>query len=247
MKETRIIMGMPVIVEIPDGPENKEILEFVFSYFTYVDEKFSIYKDTSEITKINKGEIKESEYSEDMKEILRLSEETKKDTNGFFDIMKDGFCDPSGTVKGWAIHNAAEILRRNEIKNFYVEAGGDIEVEGKNKDGKPWAIGIANPFDLKQVIKVVYLENNGIATSGTYIRGQHIYNPKKFAEVGLPQDIVSLTVIGPNVYEADRYATAAFAMGREGINFIDNLVGFEGYMIDNKGIATMTTSFEKYL
>ena len=46
-------MGMPVIVEIPDKPENKEVLEFVFSYFTYVDEKFSTYKENSEITKMN--------------------------------------------------------------------------------------------------------------------------------------------------------------------------------------------------
>lgn len=245
MKETRIIMGMPVIIEITDEIVDKELFELVFNYFTYVDEKFSVYKETSEITKINKGEIDEGEYSEDMKEILRLSEETKKETNGFFDIMKNGFCDPSGTVKGWAIHNAAEILRKNEIKNFYVEAGGDIEVEGKNKEGKSWAIGIANPFDLKEVIKVVYLEDKGIATSGSYIRGKHIYNPKD--ENDLLDKVVSLTVIGPNVYEADRFATAAFVMGREGINFIDNLVGFEGYMIDKNGIATMTKGFEKYI
>ncbi|MFZ2205015.1 MAG: FAD:protein FMN transferase [Minisyncoccia bacterium] len=251
MKETRIIMGMPVIIEIPDDSVVKEIFNLIFDYFSYIDEKFSLYKETSEITKINKGEIKEDEYSEDMKEVLKLSEETKKETGGFFDIMNNGLCDPSGIVKGWAIHNASEILRRNKIKNFYVEAGGDIEVEGKNNDGKLWAIGIANPFDLKQVVKVVYLENKGIATSGTYIRGQHIYNPKKFAEVvaevGLPQDIVSLTVIGPNAYEADRFATAAFAMGREGIIFIENLPGFEGYMIDKDGIAIMTNGFEKYL
>ncbi len=245
MKETRIIMGMPVIIEIPDESIDKEIFENVFNYFTYIDEKFSIYKDTSEITKINKDKIKKREYSEDMKEVLRLSEETKKETNGFFDIMNDGFCDPSGTVKGWAIHNAAEMLRKNGIKDFYVEAGGDIEVEGKNKEDKPWAIGIANPFDLKQVIKVVYLKDKGIATSGTYIRGKHIYNPKDKND---PLDeVVSLTVIGPNVYEADRFATAAFVMGREGINFINNLSGFEGYMIDKNGVATMTEGFQKYI
>jgi len=244
MKETRIIMGMPIIIEIPDESVDKEIFDFFFDYFTYVDEKFSIYKETSEITKINKGEISENEYSEDMKEILKLSEVTKKETGGFFDVMKNGFCDPSGTAKGWAIHNAAEILRKNEIKNFYVEAGGDIEVEGKNKEDNPWAIGIANPFDLKQIIKVVYLEDKGIATSGSYIRGKHIYNPKN-ANDSL-EDIISLTVIGPNIYEADRFATAAFAMGRDGIIFISKLPCFEGYMIDKDGIATMTEGFEKY-
>ena len=43
--------------------------------------------------------------------------------------------------------------------------------------------------------------------------------------------------------EADRFATAAFAMGKDGILFIENLPGFEGYAIDAKGIATMASGF----
>ena len=84
-----------------------------------------------------------------------------------------------------------------------------------------------------------------MATSGTYIRGQHIYNPHN--RVQTFDDIVSLTVIGPNIYEADRFATAAFAMGKSGIDFIESLPGFEGYIIDSNGIATMTSGFENYV
>jgi thiamine biosynthesis lipoprotein len=57
---------------------------------------------------------------------------------------------------------------------------------------------------------------------------------------------VSITVIGPDVLEADRFATAAFAMGKGGIAFIENLPGFEGYAIDAQGIATMTSGFGAY-
>ena len=93
-----------------------------------------------------------------------------------------------------------------------------------------------------QEVKIVYLSGQGIATSGTYARGQHIINP---LEPNVPiTEIVSLTVIGPNVYEADRFATAAFAMGKSGIEFIENLEGFEGYMIDSQGIATYTNGFD---
>jgi thiamine biosynthesis lipoprotein len=60
-------------------------------------------------------------------------------------------------------------------------------------------------------------------------------------------DVVSLTVIGPNIYEADRFATAAFAMGEEGIRFIGRLAGFEGYMIDRRGQATFTNGFTRYV
>jgi thiamine biosynthesis lipoprotein len=85
----------------------------------------------------------------------------------------------------------------------------------------------------------------GVATSGTYVRGQHIYNPKILGP--LETDILSLTVIGPNIYEADRFATAAFAMGREGIVFIERRDGLEGYMIDLNGQATLTSGFERYV
>lgn len=33
-------------------------------------------------------------------------------------------------------------------------------------------------------------------------------------------------------------------MGESGIDFIERLLGFEGYMIDSKGIATFTSGFE---
>ncbi|MBU6431119.1 MAG: FAD:protein FMN transferase [Patescibacteria group bacterium] len=257
MKQTQLIMGMPVSVEIvsEDAVATRKLFDEVFSYFSCADEKFSPYKETSEISAINRGQLKESDRSDDMKLIFALSEETKKLTRGYFDIVgRDGKYDPSGIVKGWAILNATRILKKRGVKNFYIEAGGDIQVSGKNREGKKWRVGIENPFGAKiidrakngskEIVKTVYLKDEGIATSGTYIRGQHIYNPKK-REVAI-DDIVSLTVIGPNVYEADRFATAAFAMGREGVNFIESLEGFEGYHIDKDGIAAMTSSFEKY-
>lgn len=246
MIQEKIIMGVPIIINIRDNEAKQELFDEVFNYFHYVDEKFSTYKDTSEISNINNGKIKPEEASEDMKLIFQLSEETKKISNGYFDIVnREGKYDPSGIVKGWSIFNAANILRKRGVKNFMVEAGGDIEISGKNNEDKLWRIGIQNPFNKKrEIIKKVYLSNKGMATSGTYVRGQHVYNP--FNKNVTIDDVISLTVIGPNIYEADRMATAAFAMGNDGINFIEQLDGFEGYSIDNKGVATMTTNFNKY-
>src|SRR6185437_1455897 len=109
------------------------------------------------------------------------------------------------------------------VRNYYIEAGGDIQVSGKNEISEKWSVGIRNPFKQEEIVKVVFLKDEGIATSGTYIRGQHIYNPHKDDEE--ISDIMSITVIGPNIYEADRFATAAFAMGKRGISFIENLKG----------------------
>ena len=237
-------MGMPVIVEIVDPNVTTEAFEGIFSYLISIDERFSVYKKTSEITLYNEGKINKEDLSDDMKKVLELSEETKNKTNSFFDIMHDGKIDPSGLVKGWAIFNAAEILRKKGFKNFYVEIAGDIEVRGLNSEGKKWAIGIRNPFNKKENVKVIYLSERGIATSGTYERGHHIYNPKEKKQA---DEIASLTVIGPNIYEADRFVTACFVMGKEGIYFIERLPDFEGYMIDHDGIATFTSGFEKYV
>ena len=238
-------MGMPITIEIIDSDAHDDDISKIFDYFTYIDKKISTYKPDSEISLINQGKITEKDFSLEMKMVLRLSEETKKQTDGYFDISHEGKLDPSGLVKGWAIFNAAEMLKKAGFKNYFVEAGGDVQVSGKNQDGQPWQVGIRNPFNREEIIKVIFLNHGeGMATSGTYIRGQHIYNPKN---PGQPiTDIVSLTVIGPNVYEADRFATAAFAMGKAGIHFLEKLPGLEGYVVDNKGIATMTGGWGKY-
>ncbi len=243
------IMDMPVIIEIVDVI-TPEVLNELFDYFHWVDNTFSTFKPTSEISKLNTilkakpATRVASLLSKDMQEILRLAEQTKHETNGYFDIRRGNMIDPSGIVKGWAIHNAAKLLKKMKLKNYYIEIGGDIEVAGHNSDGKPWTIGIRNPFNVREIVKVVSLMNKGIATSGTYERGKHIYIP----EINMQAtEILSFTVIGPNVYEADRFATAVFAMGKKGVQFIESLKGFAGYMINKEGIATMTSSFEKYL
>lgn len=245
MKQTQSIMGMHITIDIADTKVTEKDIKTIFDYFSYVDKTFSTYKTDSEISRFNRGELSESQLSLDVKEILRLAEDTKMETNGFFDIHTKNGIDPSGIVKGWAIQKASELLRKEGFKNFFVDAGGDIQVVGKNKKGKLWTVGIRNPFNTSEIIKVLAVDDKAVATSGTSVRGQHIYNPhdrnRKIT------DIVSITVIGPNIYEADRFATAAFAMGSKGIFFIQSLVGLEGYMINSTGIATFTTGFGRYV
>ncbi len=243
MKRTRLIMGMPVTVEILDLAATNKTFVDVWAYFTWVDNKYSTYKGNSEISKINQG-LPKSKWSREMRAVLKLCDQTKAQTSGYFDIDHNGQLDPSGLVKGLAIYNVAKMLIERGFQNFYIDAGGDIQPHGLNADNIPWRIGIRNPFNRQEIIKVVAVGSKGVATSGTYIRGQHIYNPHKPG--ALVGDIASLSVIGPNIYEADRFATAAFAMGKKGIGFIESLAGFEGYMIDSGKRATLTSGFKNY-
>src|SRR5207248_6792915 len=142
-------------------------LEQVFDYFQYVDGKFSTYKDDSEISAINRREISVAQASADMRTVFALAEETRHETGGYFDIQREGRYDPSGLVKGWAIYHAAEILWEGGFENFYVEAGGDIQASGRNGQGKLWRVGIRHPFNPAQIVKVLVVSREGVATSGT--------------------------------------------------------------------------------
>lgn len=242
MKQTKLIMGMPITVEIASDYSPQNLFDEVFTYFKKVDDKYSTYKKHSEVSKINRG-LPKDDWSEEMKQVMLLCEHTRQQTRGYFDINREGQIDPSGLVKGWAIENAAKILRAKSVKNFYIDAGGDIQASGHNGEGNPWSVGIRNPFNRTEIIKVVSVNDEGIATSGTAVRGKHIYDP--FSECPA-EDIVSLTVIGPNIYDADRFTTAAFAMGKKGIDFIHSL-GYEAYMVTAEKKAIFTEGFERYV
>ncbi len=236
-------MGMPITIEITDEAKAAD-LELVFAYFSKIDKQYSPYKKTSELSKVNAG-LPRAQWSDEFKDIIALCEQTKRETSGFFDIERNGKLDPSGLVKGWAIQQASEQLLAAGFTNFYIEAGGDIQACGSYQKGTAWTIGIRNPFNVDEIVKVIRVRDLGVATSGTYIRGEHIYDPH--TDFHVVQTVKSLTVVGPNIYEADRFATAAFAMGEGGIGFIEGLDGFEGYQIDANRVATYTAGFEDYV
>lgn len=234
---------MRVVVSVLDSGIKGRDIEEIFEYLKNIDERFSTYKNSSEMTQINLGFIKEKDYSSEMQEVFKLSEMTKKETHGYFNIEKKERIDPSGLVKGYAISKSADILRKKGFTNFYIEIAGDIEVSGLNEEGKKWRVGIQNPFEITEIVKVVGLTNCGIATSGNYRRGIHIYNPKTKKNA---DEIAGMTVIAKNAYDADRFATAAFAMGQKGIEFLEKIKNAEGYMITKDKRGHFTTGFERF-
>jgi thiamine biosynthesis lipoprotein len=241
MKMTEGIMGMSVAVEVLD-PATGSDLDEVLDYFHVVDALFSPYKKDSEISHINEKKLKLEDASPEVKKVLKLCEQTRILTNGYFDILIEGRIDPSGLVKGYAICEAAKKLKKKGYKNFYIEIGGDIEIVGLKNDQK-WRVGIKNPFKPNENTDIVHITNAGIATSGLYERGMHIYNPLKKK---LATEIKSMTVIAKDIYEADRFATASFAMGIEGMNFLEKQENLEAFCITDTGEEIETSGFSKY-
>lgn len=78
-----------------------------------------------------------------------------------------------------------------------------------------------------------------VATSGTYERGFHVVNPR----TGSPaQDLVSVTVVGRDLADADAYATAAVAMGRAALAWLPTLRGYEAAVVFEDGRRSPRTA-----
>jgi thiamine biosynthesis lipoprotein len=57
-------------------------------------------------------------------------------------------------------------------------------------------------------------------------------------------DVLSVTVVGGDIVEADVHATAALAMGRTGLELVEALRGYEAYAIFPDLTASWTTGFD---
>ena len=82
-----------------------------------------------------------------------------------------------------------------------------------------------------------------VATSGAYIRGEHVVDPHTGRP---PQGVLSVTIVGADLATADAYATAAFAMGERGPAWTARLRGVEAMTVLAGGSVLTTRGWEQY-
>jgi len=224
------IMGLPVVVDVRDDDEAGPALDQLFDWLRWVDATFSTFKEDSEISRINRGDLRREDAHPDVRQILERCDRLRDETDGYFDMRApDGSIDPAGLVKGWAIDRAAATLDDAGLHNYAVSGGGDMRVLGRAIPDLAWRVGIQHPLERHQVAAVVETTNLAIATSGAYARGDHVWNPHSGRA---PRGILSVTIVGPELGTADAYATAAFAMGPERApHWTARLLGYEAMTI----------------
>lgn len=144
--------------------------------------------------------------------------------------------DFSGIAKGYAVEAARTILKRQGMKNFIIDAGGNLGIEWQQE--RTIAVQIRHPRKAEAFWGSFPIKTScGIATSGDYHfyfteagkRYHHILHP----ETGYPvEGVVGTTIVAPNAILADGYSTAVFAMGQAaGQQFIRSRPALEGLMI----------------
>jgi thiamine biosynthesis lipoprotein len=231
-------MGTAVSIEVPSDEDS--LVPGVVEWLHEVDARFSTYKQDSEVNRFQRREIALEELSPDMRHVLDACADLWRETDGYFDANAAGPLDPSGYVKGWSVEVASARLAAAGSVNHCLNAGGDIRMRGRNPAGEPWRVGIRHPWQADKVSWVLALSDGAVATSGTYERGDHVFNPRTRKPA---RGLRSVTVVGPDLARADAYATAALAMGEPGIAWLAKLgtAGFESAVVTDDGRAFSST------
>jgi thiamine biosynthesis lipoprotein len=236
-------MGTVVSIDLRDPEVSDRALDEAFSWLREVDERFSPFIAGSDISLLGRGEWTLEECHPDVAAVLSLCEDLRLATNGVFNAWgwrADGRVDPSGVVKGWAADRAAGLLERAGAANFCINAGGDVIVRGAPEPGRVWRIGIRHPAEPVALAGLVHAHDLAVATSGAYERGDHIVNAR---DRDVSRGLLSLTVAGPSLTLADAYATAGFAMGESGIEWVAAQPGYAPYAVTREGRVRYSDGF----
>ena len=171
--------------------------------------------------------------------------EIRRDVPGMPDLRIDGRIatsqnpnlqiDLGGIAKGYAIGLIADYLDANGIKHYVINAGGDLILNG-NRFGRPWRIGIQNPFAPGAFASIELMGKHSLFTSGNYERSyqqgdrvrHHIIDPRS----GAPSTgQSSATVLSSDPTLADVAATALMIDGAQHHQDLTSALLIDDYLI----------------
>ena len=219
--------------------EAQVAIEEVVQWLKDVDTVFSTFKSDSIISQLRDGRMNIDDVDAGVADVIARCKRIRDLTNGLFDPWSvEGGFDPSGLVKGWAADRAAEILSGHGLRDFMINAGGDVTVRGKAGKDEKWIIGIQHPYLPGQICESVSVANGAVATSGLYERGEHITSPDNS-----PIKATSATVIGPDCATADALATALLIAGRAGVEWFKKLPNWSGLIVDGDSTVSWGPAF----
>lgn len=155
-------------------------------------------------------------------------------------IHKEVLLDFGAAGKGYLIDILADLIRKNGIRSFCINAGGDIYTWNKKQK-----VGLENPLNTREVIGVVEIDNQSICASATNRRvwGEyhHIFDPvSRMPTVG----VIASWVIAKDAPTADGLATALFLVSAQQLR---KDYEFEYLILNEKMEAEYSAGFRKGL
>jgi thiamine biosynthesis lipoprotein len=237
-----------------DASQTSKDLDIAFSILTDADDRFSLYKAESEISKISRGELTWEECSPVQREIREQAQNWKEITSGHFDPQTpQGSYDPSGLVKTWAARNAAMYLEASGYRDFTLNAGGDVYIGPEIVTFPLSRVGLSNlkPINspgasVNMILDTAGTGYRGVATSGSTERGEHIW---RSSDSEKSNQFLQATVVATDLITADIWATALISGGKEAFEIFESKIpkeqavavatGYDGRIHSSAGFSSI--------
>jgi FAD:protein FMN transferase len=172
----------------------------VVSELGRLQQMMNIFDPGSELSNLKKkAQFSPAETSDELWEILLDCRKYHQLTSGLFDITLSDFnriefdpqqqtiffhgyplvLDLGGYAKGYAMKKIRNLLISSGLMQAFCNFGNSsVMALGKHPGGKPWLVGIDNPFSPGEQLGSVELCDNALSTSGNLpLRQQHIVHP----------------------------------------------------------------------
>ena len=270
----------------------------VFHEFDRLDELMSVWKDGSDIARLNGAAGEHAvPVSVETGEVLGIARQVSEQTGGTFDVTfaalsglwKFDYQDKDGTVpdrqeiarrlplinyrdlvvdngagtallrrkgmrvnlggigKGYAVDRGVDILRRGGLRDFMIQAGGDLYVSGKRGD-RAWRLGIRDPRGpADRVFATLDLTDGTFSTSGDYerffMKDGRRYHHIIDLRIGEPATKCrSVTLVTERAVIADALAKGVFILGPDaGMALIERTPGVQGVIVSAKNEVSISS------
>ena len=145
--------------------------------------------------------------------------------------------DLGGIAKGYAVDQAAALMRKRGVASALVNLGGNIISIGSPPGRQAWRVAVRDPRSSEGTIGYLEIAGAGVASSGQYeryfeYRGKrygHIIDPRSGRPV---EGVLGTTIVAPDGQIADILSTAVFVLGPDkGPALISSQEGVEGMII----------------
>lgn len=168
--------------------------------------------------------------------LIRLNPE---DTSVYLPL-KGMMIDLGGIAKGYAVDRAVTVMKNYGMKDFFINAGGDLFVSGMKTDEQEWSVGIKAPRDESKIFARMNVKDMAVGTSGDYERFviidgkryHHIFNTKTGYPVMISQ---SATALANTTEEAVVLSKIVFIYGADEYMKTKAATGVMGALVDSTG------------
>jgi thiamine biosynthesis lipoprotein len=155
-----------------------------------------------------------------------------------------------GIAKGYAVDRCAAVLRSEGLRDFMVQAGGDLYVAG-SKGPVNWMVGVRDPRGgARDIIARMPIKDHAFSTAGDYERSfildgkryHHIIDPATGYPATASREV---TIFAPTAFLADALDDAVFILGpAKGLALVDSFPDCSTLIVDAKNKVWTSRSLE---